>query len=292
VGLERDWRALVANAGGRETIVGTSVQGRPLWRFDLGRRDAGAPTVLLTALIHGVEVIGSLALLDAVRALVAEANPILESSHLVLMPVANPDAFAYNMDRFDRGFGAGRRKNARGVDLNRNFPPVGGVESRHPFSGSRFRFSPHHRGPFPLSEPESRAIADVATTVRPQVAMGFHSFGNMLLYPWGHTRAPNPRTSAYQDLVAAFSGSLARTPYRCGQAITFYPTIGDLDDWLDASFGTLALTVEVGALDRRLFHPRRFFNAFCWMNPADVENTVRNVTPAVLALLGRRLVAA
>lgn len=284
--LERDWRALVADAGGQETVVGRSVEGRPLWRFDLGRKDADAPAIFLTALIHGVEVIGSLALLDAVRTLVAGSAGLLDRYRVVSMPIANPDAFAYNMDRLDRGYGAGRRKNARGVDLNRNFPSVGTPDNtRHPFSGSRFRFSPHYRGTHPLSEPESRAIAAVANAAQPKVALGFHSFGNMLLYPWGHTRRPNPRAPGYEGLVRAFSDALVRTPYRCGQAINFYPTVGDLDDWLDHRFGTLAMTVEVGTLDRRLYHPRRLFNAFCWMNPTDVEGTVRNVTPGILGLL-------
>jgi carboxypeptidase T len=290
--LERDWRALVAEAGGQEAVVGQSVEGRPLWRFDLGRKDDTAPTIFLTALIHGVEVIGSLALLDALRSLVASRAGLFDRHRVVIMPIANPDAFAHNMDRLDGGHHASRRKNARGVDLNRNFPLVGvtGPRSHHPFSGSRFRFSPHYRGERPLSEPESQAIAHVAGATKPQLALGFHSFGNMLLYPWGHTRARNPRARRYESLVRAFSEALVHTPYRCGQSIEFYPTEGDLDDWLDASFGTLALTLEVGALDRRLFHPARLFNAFCWMNPTDVEGTVRNVTPGILGLLARAFV--
>ena len=292
--LETQWRSLAAQAGTQSLVVGQSVQGRPLWRFDFGRREPEAPTIFLSALIHGVEVIGSLALLDVVRALVANSGGILEQNRLVVMPIVNPDAFAHNMDRLDRGHAAARRKNARGVDLNRNFPQLGAAGARpwHPFSGSRFRFSPHYLGPHPLSEPESRAVADVATAIKPAVALGFHSFGNMLLYPWGHTRAPNPRRARYEGLVQAFGHALLQTPYRAGQAINFYPTVGDLDDWLDDRFGTLALTVEVGALDRRLLHPRRLLNAFCWMNPADVEATVRNVTPGVLNLLAQRPLAA
>ena len=288
VELERAWRALVADAGGREQVAGWSVQGRPLWRFDLGCADESAPTLFLTALLHGVEVIGSMALLEAVRVLVSgttAASSLLQRCRLVVMPIANPDAFAGNMDRLERGHLAGQRKNARRVDLNRNFPPVGTVRPRHPFAGSRLLWSPHHRGPHALSEPESMALAAVATAVRPQVALGFHSFGNMLLYPWGHKRAANPRATHYQHLARAFSEGLRGTPYRCGQSIDFYPTAGDLDDWLDDQFGTLALTVEVGALDRRLLHPSRLFNAFCWMNPSDVEGTIKNVAPAVLGLL-------
>ena len=281
---ERRWRELAAQAGAREIQAGQSVEGRPLWRFDLGSRDPAAPVVLLTALIHGVEVIGSLSLMDAVIRLTADSQ-LLENARFVVLPVVNPDAFSANMDRLARGHSAHQRKNARGVDLNRNFPIVGQGRHWHPFSGSSYEFMPHYRGPHPLSEPESRAVHDVALEVRPTLAVGFHSFGNMLLYPWAHCREANPRLSRYRSLAGGFSAALGGVPYHCRQAVELYPTLGDLDDWLDVRFGSLALTVEVGALDRRLLHPRRFLNMFWWMNPTRVLSTVANVSPGVLGLL-------
>lgn len=286
--IQERWRALIHRLGGSETEVGRSVEGRSLWRFDLGPADA--PVVMLTALIHGVEVIGSLALFEALRGLRRDEG-LLASSRLVVMPVVNPDALAANMERLARGRIAYQRRNARGVDLNRNFPPIGGKGSWHPFAGSAWRWSPYHRGPHPLSEPESAAVAEVATQVRPQLSLGFHSFGNLLLYPWAHTRARNPHEPAYRRLGTAFVGALGRIPYAVRQAIDLYPTRGDLDDWLDATFGTLALTVEVGGLDRRLWHPLAFANPFCWMNPTRVEPTVTNVAPAVINVMQTALAA-
>jgi carboxypeptidase T len=283
--FESRWRELAAKAGARETEAGRSVQGRPLWRFDFGSRDPGAPAVLLTALNHGVEVIGSVTLLDVVARLLADRR-IPERARFTVMPIVNPDAFANNMDRLARGHSAHQRKNANGVDLNRNFPIVGDARSSwHPFSGSSYRFMPHYRGPRPLSEPESRAVHDVAMEIRPRLAVGFHSFGNMLLYPWAHCRKANPRLPLYRQLAAGFSGAMGQVPYRCRQAVEFYPTLGDLDDWLDVQVGTLALTVEVGGLDRRLLDPRRLFNVFWWMNPTRILGTVANVSPGVLGLL-------
>jgi hypothetical protein len=66
--------------------------------------------------------------------------------------------------------------------------------------------------------------------------------------------------------------------------------VGDLDDWLDDRFGTLALTVEVGKLSKQLFHPLRLLNAFWWMNPMKIEPTVRNVSPGILDLMRAALV--
>jgi len=289
--LEQRWRDLVDRLGGRESVVGRSAEGRDLWRFELGPRDAAAPSILLTALIHGAELIGSLALFETIATLV-RAGGVLGSARLAIMPIVNPDALCANMERLERGRVAGQRRNARGVDLNRNFPRIGRGKSWHPLSGSRFRWSPYHWGAHPLSEPETQAVAAVARELRPTLSLGFHSFGNLLLFPCAHSRTPNPRFPAYQRLAHAFVEAATAIPYRFRQAIDFYPTIGDLDDWLDATFGTLALTVEVSALDRRLWNPRRFFNPFCWMNPLAIGPTVGNAAPGVVGLMRSALAGA
>lgn len=283
----------MTRCGGREAEVGRSVEGRPLWRFELGSRDPSAPSVLLTALVHGVEVIGSVALMETVARLADRTDGFLDRTRLVVMPIVNPDALADNMDRLRTGRWAYRRCNARGVDLNRNFSPVDRQQHAahvrptrgwHPMAGSRWRWSPYFRGPHPLSEPESRAVHDVAEAIAPRLALGFHSFGDLLLYPWAHSRQPNPRALEYGQLARAFLDAMPTPSYRFRQAIDWYPIIGDLDDWLDARFGTAAFTVEVSHLDRRLFHPRAL-NPFWWMNPTDVESAVRAVAPGVMNLL-------
>ncbi|WP_437599965.1 M14 family zinc carboxypeptidase [Sorangium sp. So ce590] len=84
----------------------------------------------------------------------------------------------------------------------------------HPFAGSRLRWSPHDTGPHAFSEPESRALRDVALETRPALALGFHSCGNLLLYPWAHTGAPNPRAPLYRALGDAFCRGLPRAAAR------------------------------------------------------------------------------
>ena len=285
--LEALWRARVAELGGTEAVAGRSVAGRPLWRFDLGARDSGAPAVLFTGLIHGNEVIGSLALLEVIARLADSGALHAEPRRVIVLPVANPDAFAANMDRVRRGRPGWVRGNANGVDLNRNFPLVyqpGERRSWSPLAGSSWRLSPWFRGAHPLSEPESRAIADVALDVRPRVALGFHSFGQLLLHPWGYKRAPHPRASSYRALGEAFLRGKADTEFEVRQSAAWYPIVGGLDDWLDATFGTFAFTVEVSRLDKRLFHPRAA-NPFWWANPVDKAAALEQVVPGVLALL-------
>ncbi len=277
------FRALVAWAGGREKILGHSCEGRPIFGFELGREDSDVQTVLLTSLVHGIEVIGAIALQALIPRIAGSS--LGDRARFVVVPVVNPDAFADNIARVESGRIAWRRCNARGVDLNRNFPFVGASRPTHPFAGSRIALSPHYAGPAEASEPETRALMELAAAIRPDLSIGFHSFGELLLHPWAHTDAPPPRKAEYRRLGDVFADSVTSRRYAVKQASAFYPTIGDLDDWLDATFDCLSFTVEVGALDRRLVDPRRLFNPFWWMNPTRVDETVDDVVPGVLALL-------
>ena len=285
--FENGWRTLTNHLKGQEQIAGHSVEGRPVYRYDLGTR--GAPVVFLSALIHGIEVIGSVALFHIMQDLgkTDEGRKLLDELHIVVMPVLNPDAFAQNMDRLDRGWPALRRTNANGVDLNRNFPQVAPLERSHLFSGSRWKRSPYYSGDRPFSEPETQAVARVVADTKPSLSIGFHSFGNLLLYPWAFSRKPNFREPTYNHLADAFLKDGQDSEYSLKQASQFYPTVGDLDDWLDHEHGTLAMTVEVGGLSRRLWHPLRLLNPFCWMNPLRIESTVGALVPAMQAMLTR-----
>ena len=283
---ETRWRDLVSRLGGREQVAGTSVEGRPLWRFDLGNQSASAPVVLLTALMHGVELIGSVALFDIVKRLGESPDGIGERARMVVMPVLNPDALAANMARLQRRRLAFQRKNAAGVDLNRNFDVAFGMGA--PLGGCD---AENYPGAGAFSEPETQALRRVVNEAPPALSLGFHSFGNSLLWPFAHSRMPSPRDGWYRRLADVFAHGLPITPYRCRQSFELYPTVGDLDDWLDTTYGTAALTVEASALDDRLFDPRRLFNPFCWMNPTRIAETVANLSPAVIGLMAAAITA-
>jgi carboxypeptidase T len=243
--------------------------------------------------MHGIEVIGSLALLEVVRSLgVAgdrRAEKLLDQAHFVVVPIVNPDAFEANMIRVAGGRPAWQRCNANGVDLNRNFPRQTTKNLRHPFSGSRFRASPHYLGPHALSEPESRTIFRIAQDSQPILSLAFHSFGNLLLYPWAYTHHENPRAGEYRSLASTLIGSVDHMSYSARQARQLYSVLGDMDDWLDAEHGSLALTIEVGRPDVRWRDGRDLVNPFRWMNPVAARETVENLTPGVVALMSAAL---
>lgn len=287
-GFDSAWSLLADKAGARVSVAGHSVEGRPIRRFEFGS-SSGAP-VLFTGLVHGVELVGSVALLEFVRS-VLSGRALLAETRLVVVPVVNPDAFHANCARIGAGRRAYQRCNARGVDLNRNFPRLRDRMPLNPLGGSRWHRAPHYVGPHPLSEPETRALRDVVDEVRPRVSVGFHSFGELLLYPWAFTDRPNPRRKSYERAGRAFVEALRGASYRVMQATDWYSTVGDLDDWLDLEYGTLAFTVEVSRPMRRLSNLRRLSNPFAWSNPVDVAPAVIGIAPGVEALVREALLA-
>jgi murein peptide amidase A len=131
-------------ASARRTVqLGRSWQGRPIVAVEVG--DPRGTPVLVVGCIHGNETGG----IPIARAL-ARTNP--RGLDLWIVPDLNPD-----------GVAADSRKNAHGVDLNRNFPwrwrPLGGV---------------YESGPHPLSEREARIAQRLILRLHPQVTVWFH----------------------------------------------------------------------------------------------------------------------
>jgi murein peptide amidase A len=132
-----------ANAPVLRHVLGRSVEGRPIVAFEVG--EGSARRELVVGCIHGNETAGI-----AIARRLEHASP--KGLDLWVVPVLNPD-----------GVAAGTRGNARGVDLNRNFPwrwtRLGGAV---------------YSGPHPLSEPESKIAYRLIQRLRPQVSIWFH----------------------------------------------------------------------------------------------------------------------
>lgn len=126
--------------------IGTSVEGRPIRLLSFGE---GPETVLILATIHGNEAAGTPLVLELARRLPDEPA-LLAGRRVLIVPEANPDGRAGN-----------RRTNARGVDLNRNFPADN-------FAGSE------RHGEEPLSQPESRALEALIRDARPARIVSLH----------------------------------------------------------------------------------------------------------------------
>ena len=185
---------------------GESVEGRPLRFAFVPGRDSRV--LVLTAGLHGLEVIGPAVALSFLER-VTHTTP---DWSVAVVPVCNPDGYTRCWESGGNASYAAMRQNARGVDLNRNFPlPKGARPSRWPYAGSGRPGAVAYRGPSPLSEPESRHLADVLTRLRPHAALSLHSFGGVLIHPPSRERST---WVAYGALARSFRRGSGRALYR------------------------------------------------------------------------------
>jgi hypothetical protein len=137
---------------------GGSVDGTKLVAVRIGDADSQR-TGLVVGSIHGDETAGH----DIVRVL---KHRYREARHVKLWVVktVNPDGVAENA-----------RKNARGVDLNRNFS--------YRWTDAVPESSGYYPGPRPFSEPEARAVRRLVERIEPNVTIWYHQ-------PWGQVLLP------------------------------------------------------------------------------------------------------
>ncbi len=147
--LGATWTAPAGAAEVHQTSVriGTSVQGRAVVAVHRWT-DGATRTALVVGTMHGDERAG----MRVIREL--RSAPLPAGLDLWLVRTMNPD-----------GTAADRRTNARGVDLNRNFPR---------FWVRAGAGTPTWSGPSPASEPETQAMAAFLREVSPDTALVFH----------------------------------------------------------------------------------------------------------------------
>jgi len=253
---------------------GRSVQGRPLRAVTL---PGDGPLVVVTAGIHGLEWIGVQVALGVLR-----AGP-LPGARLRVVPVLNPDGYARTEAEGGEGPVGELRTNARGVDLNRNFPmPWGARPSRIPFAGASEPGSATYRGPAPLSEPESRHLVELLRADPPHASANLHSFMGTLIA----ARVWHPGDwRAYGRLCRAFRRAQGGWGYRRLGTPVFDVFTGELEDWQHHVLGCWGVCVESFSVWQSLRQHRRAPSAFWRFNPRRPEEVVERDVPAVRALL-------
>ncbi len=289
---ERELERLCARAGGTIVTFGTSVGGRPMRGARVPSTSPGAPRVLVNANIHGPEHIGSLTAMAVLRALAEErAVELRAAAEVLVVPCVNVDGFARTVRTGGRGSLKELRCNDRGVDLNRNFPlpTVGDAGSLWGLVGKRAitiagSGDPARatwRGPAPLSEPEARALHELALAERFASAVSLHSFMGTFIPPCVRTRDEARR---YASLVAVARRAQRRRYLRL-QAPFFDVFTGELEDHLHHATGTWAITIECFTLAQTFRQHLRAPTLFWRFNPIDPAPVIDNDAPAVIAFL-------
>ncbi len=165
-----------AEAASQSVVVGSSVQKRAITAVQVGDQ-AGSQVALVVGVIHGDERAG-LPIVRAIKRRAAQDPAALQGTQLWVIQAVNPD-----------GLRAHTRKNARGVDLNRNFPYRWRDDIAHS--------NGYYPGPRPASEPETRAVMAFVRRIQPDLSIWYHQ-------PWGAVlacRGRPPIAAEYAKLV-------------------------------------------------------------------------------------------
>ncbi|MFQ5453135.1 MAG: M14 family zinc carboxypeptidase [Candidatus Zixiibacteriota bacterium] len=248
--------------------IGQTIEGRDIWAVKISDNpdiDEDEPEVLYTAAIHAREVITPEVLFFFMDELTdkygfwPDETEIVNSRELWFIMVANPDGYFHNEAIAPNGGGMWR-KNRRnngdgtyGVDLNRNF----GYEwGRDDIGSSPYTDDQTYRGTAPFSEPETQALRDFISSRQFIITVYYHSYSNLILYPWGYDYLLTPDNDIFVflgDSINAFNG------YTPGPVWSLYIVNGGSDDWGYGEQVTknknLSITPEVGSYDDGFWPP-------------------------------------
>ncbi|XP_050741360.1 zinc carboxypeptidase [Drosophila biarmipes] len=236
-------------------IVGQSYEGRTIRGIKISYK-SNNPGVFIESNIHAREWITSATATWLINEFLTSTDELVrnlaENHDWYIVPVFNVDGFVYTHEK-DRMWRKTRQpseiSSCVGVDPNRNFDSYwmeSGGASSDPCAED-------YGGPNPFSEPEVKALADYITSIKDKinVLLAFHSYSQLLLSPYGHTKEEFPPN--YDDLMEvaqAYGDAVGSLPYgtvyRYGSSagVLYYAT-GATIDWVYNEQGVeITYTIE------------------------------------------------
>lgn len=256
--LEADMRSLAAKAKGLASMysIGSTTKGRKMWALRLnttvqGDGPSDKPGIIFLGTHHAREHLSTEVPLLLAKHLVEnkdkpEIKALLAARDIYIIPMVNPDGVEYDIrdNRYHM-----HRKNVRdngdgtvGVDLNRNYGWGwgGGGSSDDPDSDI-------YRGPSAFSEPETKAVKAFvdrhASNVK--VLLSYHTFSELILYPWGGSDEQITDTKALSAFKAMAQEMAGMTGYTPEQSSDLYIATGDTCDWAWGEHKIFAFTFEL-----------------------------------------------
>ena len=241
--------------------IGTTYEGRELWVMKISDNpntdDPNEPDVLYMGAHHGNEKTSYEVLIYFVNYVVEkyyenskEGNRVryvVNNREMYIVPMVNPD-----------GVNADERKNREpnympgpmhnpypncyGVDLNRNYDYMWNII--YPPSDTANPYSNTYQGESAFCELETQAVRDFVGSHDFVISLSYHTYSELILYPWGYTPRPPEDEALFIDIA---NGISAINGYEVMQASELYLTSGDACDWLYGEKNVLAYTIELGS---------------------------------------------
>jgi hypothetical protein len=282
----------------RLITIGLSYEGRAIWAAEITDNpgvDEGEPEVLLTFHQHAREHLTVEQGLYTLHLLTDNYTHDVTITQLVNTRVVwllfdlNPDGGEYDISGANY---QGWRKNRQptdnpsyiGTDLNRNWDYKWGLDDS---GSSGAAWDETYRGPAAFSAPETTVVSDfVASRVisnlqRIKVAIDFHTYSELILWPYGYTYddVPSDMNPYDHEVFVAMGTAMAQmNGYMPQQASDLYLTNGTIDDWLYGVQRIYAFTFET--------YPQSAFGLSGFYPPGSViaAQTERNRAPILYAI--------
>lgn len=244
-------------------VIGRSAMGKPLYALTMGR---GPRRVLYSAAHHGNEWITVPLLLRFAEELAAacvretsihntDAKALLDSVRFIIVPCVNPDGMDIATGALCEGpmydrvrkiaeaypnipFPTGWKANARGVDLNLQYPAC--WEQARDIKYTRGYTGPAPRdyvGTAPLTQPEARAMVRLTELSCPDRILAYHTQGGVIYPNFMDFDPPDSMPLAWQ-LAAASGYDVLPTPPESANA--------GYKDWFIQSYNRPGYTIEAG----------------------------------------------
>lgn len=242
--------------------VGNSYEGRNIYclRF---KPKKPAPAFLIIGCHHAREWMSVEIPLEFAKFLAEnlggspKVEKYLEDFDIWIIPMLNPDGHEYTLKE-NRMWRKNRTpfKSIIGVDLNRNYG--------YHWNGMGSSGDPNseiYQGPKPFSESETSVIKGIADSVPLIGCITYHTFGELILYPWGYSTSTPTFKDNLEEIAVGMArlsgppndGDYADRPYANEfdyvpmQGANLYETAGECCDYLFATHGTIAFTIEMGS---------------------------------------------
>ncbi|XP_039449443.1 zinc carboxypeptidase A 1-like [Culex pipiens pallens] len=253
-----DWLDKVATQHEQVELIegGHSYENRSIKGVKVSYK-SGNPGVFLEGGIHAREWISPATVTYILNELLTSQDPavrnIAENYDWYVFPNANPDGYVYTheKDRMWRKTRTPYSGGCFGADPNRNW----GFHWAEQGTSNRCS-SETYGGPSAFSEVETKTLSSYIASLKGKIQayIGFHSYSQLLLYPYGHTGEHTPNHDDLTEIAEATITSLAKrygTHYTYGNVYdAIYPASGSSVDW---AYGTqdvkIAYTYELRPSD-------------------------------------------
>ena len=264
----------------------------PIWGLTIGNNTPGLPVLALFGGIHGLEKVGSQAVLAFLYGLINRLKwdktyqTLLDEVTIISIPIVNPAGMLFH-----------RRSNLNGVDLMRNAPQDAMENIHYPVSGHRISSRlPWYRGRKGEDmELEALALTQFCQRYIDQspflLSLDVHSgFGlhDRLWYPYGCNRGNFPDYPQFERMYRTFTETFPYHVYKTETQTDSYGIHGDLWDFItlenqrrhsQVKAPTLIpLTLELGSWRWVKKNPTQIFGKGGMFNPVKrhrYERTMR-----------------